>query len=223
MTNLVDKPFHFCSRQILTYLTSRRAKNIRELLEGIQDSDTMSVYQHTHRYLEQHQSISPEPVNDYAYWVTHMLQDKLLGEKIASIDLKQFNSLVEIRSQIIDTIDNSLKINSRLLIFDAPPGDEFHFMSAQVFVYPTKYFASNLTEFLNCLINIPTNSILYHFTEARFNQTPNDIFHWLSEAINETRLAEILRKIDPYTLTEENLRETLINHTMVRLKEVENG
>jgi hypothetical protein len=216
------EPFNFCSRQNLTYLTSRKAKNIKGLLAGIKEVDVMSIYHHTHRYLEQHQFLSPEPVNDFAFWVTNMLQDRILGEKIASIDLKQFNSLEEIRSRFIEVIENSLEKDNRLLICDVPPGEEYHFMGAQAFIYPTKYLAHDLKEFLYCLGNIPINSVLYHFTEARFYKTSQDVSGWLSLSIDESELAYKFSKLDPYTMTEENLRKTLIVHTENRLKEIEN-
>jgi hypothetical protein len=222
MNRRSKEPFHFFSRQNLTYLTSRKAKNIKSLLAGIKEVDVMSIYHHTHRYLEQHQFLSPEPVNDFAFWITNNLQNRLLGEEIASIDLKQFNNLEEIRLRFIEVIEKSLEKDGRLLICDVPPGEEYQFMSSQTFVFPTTYLAHDLKEFSDCLKNVTINSILYHFIEARFYKHTPDVSEWLSTSIGEIDLAAIFKKLDPYTMTEENLRSALIQSTENRLREIDN-
>ena len=40
----------------------------------------------------QHQYLSPEPPNDFAYWVSNVLQEDRLGEQLAAIDLIQFRN-----------------------------------------------------------------------------------------------------------------------------------
>ncbi|MCL4551193.1 MAG: DUF5752 family protein, partial [Bacteroidetes bacterium] len=80
MDNKTATGFRFYTRQNLIFLLGRRAKNLSELLAGIKAVPPMTIFQHTHHYLIQHEHISPEPPNDFAYWITSALQDKLLGE-----------------------------------------------------------------------------------------------------------------------------------------------
>jgi hypothetical protein len=217
---LAQEPFHFYTRQNLTYLTGRKAKNLQELLDGIKEAPSATIYHHTHHYLQQHEFLSPEPPNDFAYWITNVLQDDVLGEKVASIDLRQYFRLHDIKARIIEIIEKSLQGNSDPNR-NVPPGEEFHFMSAQTFVFPTKYIAHNLMEFKECLQRISIFSIYYHMFESRLRlqQDSCDFSVWLSNALGEEKLAKEFMKLDPYTQTLENLRQTLIRLVAKRLGE----
>src|SRR3990170_5159138 len=98
---VVQEPFHFHTRQNLTYLTGRIAGDLSELLTGIKEAPSAAIYYHTHHFLERHDFLSPEPPNDFAYWLTQSLQDQMLGEQVASIDLREYFTLRDIRHKII--------------------------------------------------------------------------------------------------------------------------
>lgn len=220
---VAKEPFHFYTRQNLTYLIGKKAANLIELLSGIKEVPEMSIYHHTHHYLEQHEFLSPEPPNDFAYWITNNLQDKLLGEEIASIDLRELLTLSEIRLKFIEAIEFSLNENSELLSRTVLPGSEFHFMSARTFVSPTKYTANSLGEFDECLKKVSVHSIFYHVFEAKLFKRISNFSDWLSSSLNEQKLAEEFSKLDPYTQTLENLRKMLIELVENRLKEYTYG
>ena len=59
--------------------------------------------------------------------------------------------------------------------------------------------------------------------EAGLEKQIPDFATWLSSSLNESTLAKEFRKMDPYTQTLENLRQTLIKIVENRLKEIENG
>ena len=223
MSLVAKEPFHFYTRQNLTYLSGRKATNLIELLSGIKEVPEMSIYHHTHHYLEQHEFLSPEPPNDFAYWITNNLQDKLLGEEIASIDLRELLTLNEIRLKFIEAIEFSINENSESLSRTASPGSEFHFMSARTFVSPTKYIANSLGEFDECLKKVSIHSIFYHVFEAKLFKKISNFYDWLSSSLNEQKLAEEFYKLDPYTQTLENLRKMLIELVENRLKEYSYG
>ena len=73
-----QESFRFHSRLSLTVLTGIKAKDLGELLDHIRIVPESVIYQHTHRFLQQHQHLTPEPPNDFAYWVTHILNDEEL-------------------------------------------------------------------------------------------------------------------------------------------------
>lgn len=223
MSLVAKEPFHFYTRQNLTYLSGRKATNLIELLSGIKEVPEMSIYHHTHHYLEQHEFLSPEPPNDFAYWITNVLQNKLLGEEVASIDFIQLFTLEKIRSELIETIESSLNGNSESIHHIAPPGEEFHFMSSRTFVFPTRYIAHSLGEFEECLKRISVYSIYYHIFEAKLFKKISNFCDWLSSSLNEQKLAEEFCKLDPYTQTLENLRKMLIELVENRLKEYSYG
>jgi hypothetical protein len=223
MVLIAKEPFLFCTRQNLTFLSGKKATNLLELLAGIKKAPDMSIYHHTHHYLEQHEFLSPEPPNDFAYWVTNVLQDKLLGEEIASIDLRQYSTITEIHQRIIEIIEFSVNQSKESLSRRSPLGEEFHFMSARSFVFPTKYIAKNLIEFYNCLRKVSINSIFYHVFEARFFRKVPGFCEWLLLSLDEKELSEEICKLDPYTQTMDNLQKMIIGLVETKIKENSNG
>ena len=93
--------FHFYVKFDQTLLLGQRAKNVPELLEGIRRVPESCIYYHTHRFLQQHHYLSPEPPNDFAYWVTEVLGDKVLGEQLSSVDTIQFESISALRDRFV--------------------------------------------------------------------------------------------------------------------------
>jgi hypothetical protein len=216
------KPFRFYTRQNLTHLTGKKAANLRELLTGIKEASDMCIYYHTHHYLEQHEFLSPEPPNDFAYWITNVLQNKLLGEEIAGLDLRQFSTLDEIKTNIIERIEFSLNGNSESGTRAVPPGEEFHFMYAQTFIFPTEFIANNLNEFNECVKKVSINSVFYHVFESRFFKRIPGFCEWLKE-LGEDELSDQVCKLDPYTQTMDNLRKMLIALVETRIRYYSNG
>ncbi len=78
----MTKPFQFYSRLNLVELLGVKAKNVKELLDGIKEVPGTSIYYHTHRFLQQHHYLSPEPPNDFAFWITNSIGLDALGERM---------------------------------------------------------------------------------------------------------------------------------------------
>ena len=75
-----------------------KARNPAELLATYTSRcPQSSIYYHTHRFLQQHHYLSPEPPNDFAYWVTNILGLDALGERLASIDIIHFMDMEALR------------------------------------------------------------------------------------------------------------------------------
>src|SRR3989338_10309421 len=98
-------PFKFYARLHLSELTGLRATTLEQLLKLIKRVSGSCIYHHTHRFLQQHQYISPEPPNDFAYWVSEVLGEGELGEMLASIDTVQYATIRQLREKIIATIE----------------------------------------------------------------------------------------------------------------------
>jgi hypothetical protein len=103
------EPFHFYTRLHLVELTGLKASNLTDLLERVKTVPGSCIYHHTHRFLEQHLDLSPEPPNDFAYWVTEALGDMDLGEKLSSIDTILFSTIRSLRNRISVTIEDHLR------------------------------------------------------------------------------------------------------------------
>jgi len=219
MNQKAKTPFHFFTRQNLTYLTAKKAKNARELMEGIRTVPAASIFHHTHHFLQQYEFLSPEPPNDFAYWLSNVLKDSVLGEKLAAIDLRQFHRMEDIRARLLQVMEEALGPSGGT-DRHVPSGAEFNFMKAQTFVLPTKYVAKDLSEFRDCLFRISANSIYYHMFESRLRveREVSDFSIWLQESLGETKLAEAINKLDPYTQTVEGLRRRLTRLISERLE-----
>ncbi|MDD5259182.1 MAG: DUF5752 family protein [bacterium] len=206
------EPFRFVTRLHLTELTGLKASTLKRMVSILKKVPGSCIYHHTHRFLQQHQHISPEPPNDFAYWVSNILVEEELGERLASIDVVQFTSIRQLREKIIQTIDSYLKAHPSASRRFAEPGDEFHFIKSVSFIVPTKYEVSDLAEFNNILKKITPDSVYFHIFESRLRlgKKENDFSNWLEHALLEKELAGKISRLDPYTHTMEELREAII-------------
>ena len=213
-------PFRFLSTLDLTLLTNRRARDLAELLEHLRAVSNAVVYYHTHHFLAQHQYLSPEPPNDFAYWAVNVLQEDRLGEQLAAIDPVQFTSLRNLRERIIEVIERFL--DERRALRTAPEGEEFHFREAVTFVVETPHLAHDLSSFADEMEKIGFGSLAYHFFAARLRLESghNDFSEWLECQLGEHELARAIARLDPYTYTLEGLRREVIRLIRRRVTEL---
>ena len=212
------EPFQFFTQVHLRELTGLKAKNIKELLYHIKTVPGSVIYHHTHHFLQQHQYLTPEPPNDFAYWVTEALNEVKLGERLASINICDFTSIRAIRDEVAAIIEKFLS-SAKGPLKEADEGEEFHFMKSISFISSTPYAASTLVEFKEVLKKVSIHSLYFHIFEARLRleRGANDFSNWL-ESMGKDELARKVLKLDPYTHTMERLREKLIRLIEERLK-----
>lgn len=210
---IIEKePFKFYTRLNLSELTGIKASTISQLLECIKKVLDSCIYHHTHRFLLQHQYLSPEPPNDFAYWVSEVLGEDELGEKLSSVDTVQYSSIAALRDKIIAVVESYLKSNPAAESRIARHGEEFYFINSISFILQTNYMANNLKEFLDILKKITIDSIYFHMFEARIRlgKKTNDFSNWIETSIGNKKLADKISNLDPYTRTLEDLRNTII-------------
>lgn len=214
------EPFKFYTRLHLSELTGLKAETLEGLLILIRSVPGSSIYHHTHRFLQQHQYLSPEPPNDFAYWVTGILGENELGERLASIDTIRYSTIHALRDRIADTIEDYLKDNPRAKAKFADGGNEFHFIKSVSFIIPTNYIAAGLGEFAEILKKVTIDSIYFHIFEARLRleKTTNDFSYWIETSLGDKELADKIAKIDPYTYTLEDLRRNVIKMVEKRIQ-----
>ncbi len=206
------EPFRFFTRLHLTELTGLRASTIGQLLALLREVPDSSIYHHTHRFLQQHQYLSPEPPNDFAYWVREVLGEDELGEWLASIDTIQYPSIRTLREKIVNTIEEYIKGNPSAKLKFARSENAFYFLKTISFVIPTNYQVYDLREFTEALKKVTLDSIYFHIFEARLRleRGGNDFSNWISSSIQDKELAERISRLDPYTYTLEELRKAVI-------------
>jgi hypothetical protein len=214
MENLLktNEPFRFYTRLHLSELTGLKASTAGELLELIKTVPGSSIYHHTHRFLEQHQYLSPEPPNDFAYWASNVLGEPELGERLASIDIIQFSTIRGLRDTIAQEIEDYFLCNPSVGTKTVRRGAEFHFIKSNSFVLPLDYCASDLREMADILKKVTIDSIYYHVFESRLRleKAGNDFSLWIASSFGDKILADAISRLDPYTHTMEELRNTLV-------------
>jgi hypothetical protein len=200
--------FRFFTKLDQTVLLGLRAKTVDELLNGVRSVPDASIYFHTHRFLQQHHFLSPEPPNDFAYWVTDVLGDDILGERLWSVDTVRFNSIADIRAMVVSILEKALAESPQHR--ECSEGEEFFFMAARTFVLPTGYAAGDLEEFSDCLGKVSINSIYFHMFDAklRLKSAENDFSRWFRH-LGKTALAEAIKRLDPYAYTLDGLRQRI--------------
>ena len=202
--------FHFYTRLNQTELLGKKARNLVELLEGIKIVPDSSIYHHTHRFIQQHHYMSPQPPNDFADWITDVLNEDALGEKMASVDVIEFQKIKDLRKKFIEIVSDYLKENKK--VRDCPDNQEFHFMACRTFVLPTTYVARSVKQFRQILKKVSIHSLYFHIFEARMRleKKDNDFSRWLRD-LGERSIASKISKLDPYSYTLEALRKEIIS------------
>ncbi|MEA1994993.1 MAG: DUF5752 family protein [Campylobacterota bacterium] len=205
----MSEPFYFHTQFDLIEILSKKSKNVTELLEGIKVVPDSSIFYHTHKFLEQHHYLLPEPANDFAYWISNILEENTLGEEIGSVDIIDFPSIKELRNRFIEILKEYLRNNH---IRNCPEGSEFHFMACKTFILPTPYIAHNLKEFKEILKKVTKSSLYFHIFESRMRlgKTDNDFSRWLRD-LGKDKIAAEVSRLDPYTYTLEGLRGKIIS------------
>lgn len=205
----MNPPFYFYTQSHLVKLLGLKARNPRELLEGLKTVPLSSIYYHTHRFLQQHHYLSPEPPNDFAYWITNILNMRSLGEAFASVDIIRFTGMEKLKEEFVKILTEY--ISREKYAVDCHEGQEFHFMSCVSVICPTPYVAHDLKEFSDVLSQVSISSIYFHMFEARMRlkKDENDFAAWF-RGLGAGDLAVKISKLDPYTMTLEGLRQKII-------------
>ena len=205
-----NSTFEFYTERRLIALTGITARNLDELLEGLEHIPGSSIFYHTHQQYLAHHFEKPLFFNDFALWISEALQLEVLAEQLAAIDLLSFTSIRALREEIIDRIRKYLAENPNG-DRNSPPGDDFHFSRSKSFVLPTGNVAGNPADFFNKLPQASNESLFYHFFEARLRlgHTTNDFSRWLADR-GEIDLAHEIDSLDPYLRSLDELRADII-------------
>ncbi len=214
----MNEGFNFHTQYHLVELLGRKARNPEELLTGIKTVPASCIYYHTHRFLQQHHYLSPEPPNDFAFWLMEILHLRGLGEEFLSVDTVSYCNLEKLRRDFVNILENYISKNGENA--DCIPGFEFHFLACKTLVLPLPYTAHNLEEFAQMLRKVSIHSLYFHMFEARMRLgvPDNDFSQWL-KSMGEERLAHEISKLDPYNITLENLRQKIIRKVECRVQD----
>ena len=202
------EPFRFFTSLILQESTGLRAATLPTLVKLLRTVPESSIYHHTHQFLLQHHYLTPEPSNDVAYWVSEVLGEEALGERLASIDILAHATLQSLLEALVGAIEDYLSDNPIARLKFVSEGEEFFFVKSRHVIMPTRYTVSTLTEFSQALLQVSLHSLYFHVFDARLRlgRPTNDFAIWLGEQLRLKELAENVASLDSYAHTLEALR-----------------
>jgi hypothetical protein len=205
--------FQFYTSLVLQESTGLRASTLSTLAKLLRTVPDSCIYYHTHHFLLQHHYLTPEPTNDFAYWVTEVLGEEPLGELLASIDILEHASLQSLRQALAGTVETYLTETPTAHLRFVSEGEEFFFVKSVHVIMPTPYMASNLEEFAHALEHVSVRSLYFHIFDVRLRvgHPTNDFAIWIAGQLGLKTLGESISRLDPYIHTLDTLRAILLS------------
>ncbi len=151
------------------------------------------------------------------------LGEQALGEKLASVDPLEYDSLGALRDALIDVIDRHLESHPMASMKFVTEGEELFFVKAVHVILPTSHTARNLEEFASALERVSIHSLYYHLfdTRLRLGRKTNDFSLWVSRELGLTELADDFSRMDLYSQTLEGIREKMLTRIRSELRSME--
>jgi hypothetical protein len=206
------RPFNIRDCALVTMSTGFRAQTLRELRDGLSAVHEDSIYHHFWGRLLQSRFDEPEYSNDFAAWARHGLHEKALAEKLAVIDPIEFNSIDDVRSEVIEIVEE--RLDETEFIPWARADQMFHFVTSKLIILDTGLVVNSPAELSDALGKIPMGSIYYHFIDARRRNDSrcDDFSNWLSEGDGKYKELEAqLMAHDPFFSSLHTIRNDVIN------------
>ncbi|HXC42955.1 MAG TPA: DUF5752 family protein [Candidatus Dormibacteraeota bacterium] len=204
------KAFYFNTSEHLLRIGQEKAANLSQLLEALRRCPADSVFQHTFRTLQEHHFIRRGFSNDFAHWALSACNEPALAERLASVDVREFTSLEDLRQSLVRVLEDYVQHNSETAQRNAE--EAFYFCAADIVVIPTSFVPDTLPGLADGLRRVSIHSIHHHFIEARLRLKlmSNDFSQWLLEEMGLPDAARAVNRIDIYTVTMENVRQQIV-------------
>ena len=207
---LADQPFRFLITSHVPRITNRKAGNLTELRQGLASSSDSCIFYHTFHSLGRHHFLTEGFSDDFAQWVLAGLNQPVLAEQLAALDIRDYLSIAELRSDlhlVVEQYCEAHPAESRQRAFEP-----FHFCETIEVTVSLGREARTLEEFGRELERLSHDSLYFHFIASRLRlQLPtNDFSLWFANALGLTALAERASRIDIYASTLDSTRAKLL-------------
>lgn len=204
------KPFYFNTSAHLLRITRQKSSTLAEFLDALRECPESSIFQHSFQTLEEHHFIREGFSNDFAQWALSACNEPSLAEELASVDVREFTSVADLRDRFVQIVQNFLQRSPAAGTRMAR--ETFYFCASDTVVIPTSFVAHTVREFAEGLRGVSVHCIHHHFIEARLRLKlmSNDFSQWLYENLGLTDAARQLNRIDIYTGTLEDVRSQII-------------
>jgi hypothetical protein len=204
------QPFQFATAAYLTRVENQRARTIAELLECLQNASDGAIFYHTFQTLGRHHFLTEGFSNDFAQWALASLNQPQLAERLGSIDIRDYLSIAELRTDLRRIVAEFCEDHSREAQNSA--FEPFYFCQTVEVVQPLPWDARTLAGFRAGLERLSHSSFYYHFVASRLRLQlrTNDFSNWFQTALGLPQLAVTADRIDIYTNTLDTARRELI-------------
>ena len=204
------QPFEFSTAGYLIRIANQKAESIAELAVGVAECTDASIFHHTFHTLGQHHFLTEGFSNDFAQWVLASANRVELAEQLASLDIRDYVTLAEVRSDLHRMLKDYIEIHPAAAQQTAL--EPFYFAESVEIATPLAEQAASLAEFRGCLAGLSHASFYYHFiaSRLRLQLRTNDFSAWFANDLGLTRLADHTNRIDIYANTLDSARRTLL-------------
>ncbi len=204
------EPFAVQDCALIAIATGQYAYTLAELRDRLEIIPLSCIYYHFWGGLLRPKFDNPEYQNDFAIWVYHGLRDKPLAERMSLIDPSKYHDLEDLRSELIDILEE--RIDESELLPWMKANQRFYFVRSQTVVFDTRVRLDTPELLGEHIPHMSLGSVFYHFIDAR-RRPPwgrDDFTHWVSGFGDDyAELAEQISQIDPYFTSLVELRDEL--------------
>jgi hypothetical protein len=205
-----QQPFQFVTASYLTRVENFKADNVAGLETGLGEAGDSTIFYHTFQTLGLHHFLTEGFSNDFAQWVLASLNQPVLAERLAGIDIRDYMSIQELRADLRKITGEF--IEQQPAAAQVRAFEPFYFCSATEVTAPLPWDARTLPGFRAGLERLSHASFYYHFiaSRLRLGLRTNDFSHWFRTALGLEVLANRTDRIDVYTNTLDTARRELI-------------
>ncbi len=205
-----EQPFQFATAAYLTRVENQRVHNSRKWMPPSPKPATRRFSITPSRLLGRHHFLTEGFSNDFAQWVLAGLNQPALAERLASIDVRDYISIAELRGDLRRIV---------AAFREEYPGatssqrsSHSTFCQAVEVTQPLPWDARTLAGFRAGLERLSHASFYYHFiaSRLRLQLRTNDFSHWFeNQAFGLKAAGRRANRIDIYTNTLDTARQEL--------------
>lgn len=207
---VAEQPFYFMTASYLTCVSKIKVSTLAGLRDGLGDCSGASIFYHTFQSLGRHHYLTEGFSNDFAQWVLASCNRVGLAEALATLDIREYLQLAELRADLRRVVAEFCDANPRQAGQEA--FEPFYFCESLEVTVPLGAEARTLEEFRQGLERLGHASFHYHFlaSRLRLQLRTNDFSHWFENGLGLKTLAQRTNRIDVYTNTLESAKAKLL-------------
>ena len=208
--NTATRPFQFVTASYLVCVENQKADTAAQLLDALASARDEAIFYHTFQSLGRYHFITEGFSNDFAQWTLASLNQPVLAERLASIDIRDYVSIAELRADIQRMIAEYVDGHAEKANLSA--FEPFYFCRTAEVTVPLPWDAKTLAGIRAGLERLSHASFYHHFiaSRLRLQLRTNDFSHWFRTELGLERLADRADQIDIYTNTLDTARHELI-------------